>query len=245
MRIFLYFLLLVFLFGLSKTNVSAQYLNSDSAFLSGAANTGRLYTNIFLDYYYKSHIDSLIRGTGVNQYSGVTKDKNAFAFRRIYLGYDYNISKKFSTELLLAAEDQLYITTLSGANTYSGDLLPKNKYSFYIKLANLRWKNIWKRTDLVVGQSNTPAFPFLTQKIWGYRNLEKTIADIRKIPSIDLGVSLQGKFDRDDKYGYSVMIGNGTGARVENDRFKRLYGEIYGKFFNKKIIFLLKLIKVF
>jgi hypothetical protein len=28
-----------------------------------------------------------------------------FQFRRIYLGYDYNISKKFTAELLLAAED--------------------------------------------------------------------------------------------------------------------------------------------
>src|SRR5882762_9052431 len=85
----------------------AQYLwNSDSAFKAGTANSGRIWGYMFGDYYLKGHSDSLNRG-GSNQYSGTNfpKNKSAFQFRRIYLGYDYNITNKFSAELLLAAED--------------------------------------------------------------------------------------------------------------------------------------------
>ena len=67
-----------------------------------------------------------------------------FQFRRIYLGYDYNISKKFSAELLLAAEDNFPpgappvgsaagTTTTFAAGNSTGDLLTNQKLTFYIK----------------------------------------------------------------------------------------------------------------
>ena len=155
------------------TGAMAQYtFNSDSAFKAGNPNSGRIWGYAFGDFYYKQHSDSLVRG-GSNQYSGVPAKRNAFAFRRVYLGYDYNISKKFSAELLLAAEDNFTQTALSGTTTTTGDLLTDNKLSFYIKLADVRWKNIWKNTDLVVGQMSTPSFPLLTEKIWSYRSVER------------------------------------------------------------------------
>ena len=64
--------------------------------------SGKLWGYVFADYYYKVHADSLNRGTG--EYSGVKENANAFDFRRVYLGYDYNISEKFSAELLLSHE---------------------------------------------------------------------------------------------------------------------------------------------
>src|SRR5689334_11511398 len=152
--------------------------------------SGKLWGYAFGDYYYKAHSDPLNRG-GSNQYTGIEKDRNAFQFRRIYLGYTYEISPKFTAETLLAAEDN--ITTLAGVT--SGDLLGDNKLSLYIKLANIRWKNIWKGTDLVVGQVATPAFPLLTETVWGYRSVERTVADLRRTPSFDLGATLQGSFD--------------------------------------------------
>src|SRR6478672_5693941 len=155
--------------------------------------SGKLWGYAFGDYYYKAHSDALNRG-GANQYTGIEQGRNAFQFRRIYLGYNYDISKKFSAEMLLAAEDN--ITNRSGAT--SGDLTSNNKLTFYIKLANLRWKNIWKGTDLVIGQQSTPAFALLIEPIWGYRSIERTITDIRRTPSFDLGVGLQGKFDPDE-----------------------------------------------
>lgn len=220
-----------------SNGVKAQtMLNSDSAFKAGIPNSGRIWGYAFGDYYYKAHSDSLVRG-GSNQYTGVPKNRTAFAIRRVYLGYDYNISKKFSAEILLAAEDNFTQTNLAGTTSTSGDLLSNNKLSFYIKLANIRWKNIWKGTDLVVGQVATPAFPLLTEKIWGYRSIERTIADIRRTPSYDLGVSLQGKFDEKGNYGYNVMVGNGSSAKPENDNFKWFYGDVFAMFFDKKLVF--------
>ena len=100
-------LLLVVILFCATTSTQAQGQSSflsDSAYRTGEANTGRLWGYVFGDYYYKSHADSLNRG-GSNQYSGIPQSRNAFQFRRLYLGYDYNISKKVSSELLLAAED--------------------------------------------------------------------------------------------------------------------------------------------
>ena len=219
------------------TSAKAQYtLNSDSAFKVGSPNSGRIWGNAFGDFAYKSHSDSLARG-GANQYTGVPQSKTAFSFRRIYLGYDYNITKKFSVELLLAAEDNFNQTSPNGTNTTSGDLLTNNKYAFYIKLANLRWKNIFKGTDLVVGQVSTPAFSLLSEKLWSYRSIERTISDIRRTPSFDMGATLQGRFDSKGNYGYNVMVGNGTQAKPENDKFKWIYGDVYAMFLDKKLVF--------
>ena len=195
--------------------------------------SGKLWGYAFGDYYYKAHSDALNRG-GANQYTNIEKGRNAFQFRRIYLGYNYDITPKFSAELLLAAEDN--ITTANSAT--SGDLLSNNKLSFYIKLANIRWKNIWKGTDLVIGQAATPAFPLLIEPIWSYRSIERTISDIRRTPSFDLGATLQGKFDPETgNYGYNIMVGNGTSAKPENDKFKWFYGDIWAKFLDKKLVF--------
>jgi len=154
----LQFLLIVILF-FSTSSLKAQYLlNSDSAFKAGTANSGRIWGYMFGDYYFKGHSDSLSRG-GANQYTGIPKTRSAFQFRRIYLGYDYNISSKFSAELLLAAEDNFPAGNPPTSAALSGDQTQNNKLTFYIKLANIRWKNIWKGTDLIVGQVATPAFP--------------------------------------------------------------------------------------
>src|SRR6476646_4466072 len=79
------------------SNAIAQ--DQDSSFKP----SGKLWGYSFGDYYYKGHSDSLSRG-GANQYTGIEKGRNAFQFRRIYLGYNYDIHPKFSAELLLAAE---------------------------------------------------------------------------------------------------------------------------------------------
>ena len=90
----------------------------------------------------------------------------SFQFRRIYLGYDYNISKKFTAELLLAAEDNFPAgsppvgsaagTTTSTARNSTGDLTSNQKMTFILKNMNIRWKGIWKGTDLVIGEMSTP-----------------------------------------------------------------------------------------
>jgi hypothetical protein len=223
---------LLFLF----SSLKAQFLlNSDSAFKAGSPNSGRIWGYAFGDFYYKAHRDSMNRG-GANQYTGIPANRTAFQFRRIYLGYDYNISKKFAAELLLAAEDNAPAGNPPSSGSMSGDLLSNNKLTFYIKLANIRWKNIWKGTDLVVGQVAPPTFPLLSERIWNYRSVERTIADIRRLPSYDLGAELQGKFDAAGNYGYNLMVGNSSQARPESDNFKTFYGDVYAMFLDKKII---------
>ncbi|HEY5463987.1 MAG TPA: hypothetical protein VIJ95_12075 [Hanamia sp.] len=218
-------------------SLKAQFLvNSDSAFKAGTPNSGRLWGYTFGDFYYKAHSDSLNRG-GNNQYTGIPKNRNAFQFRRIYLGYDYNISKNFSTELLLAAEDNFPAFNPPSNSAANGDELSDGKLSFYIKLADIRWKNVWRGTDLIVGQQATPAFPLLSEKIWNYRSVERTIADIRRTPSYDMGVGLQGLFDPSTKnFGYDILIGNGTGAKPAATSFKWFYGDIYHYFLDKKVV---------
>jgi len=230
--IFLFFLVVF-----SSKEANAQYLlNSDSAFKAGSPNSGRIWGYAFGDYYYKAHSDSLNRG-GSNQYTGIPQTRTAFQFRRIYLGYDYNISKKFTAELLLAAEDNFPAGNPVTSATASGDQLQNSKLSFYIKLANVRWKNIWKGTDLIVGQVGTPTFALLSEKIWSYRSVEKTITDVRRTPSYDFGGALQGVFDPATKnLGYNLMVGNGSGAKPEADNFKWFYGDVYAYFLNKKVV---------
>ena len=186
---------------------------------------GNLWGMVFGDYAYKVHDDSLNRGTG-NPYQGMKKDMNLFQLRRVYVGYKYDINERFSTEVLLAAED----------DNSGGDLLTSGKFSPFIKLANIRWKNIFPGSDLVAGEMYTPAISMIPETIWGYRSIEKMQDDIYKTPAYDLGVSLQGHLPNNDNYGYQIMEGNGQGAKPENNGFKRFYGEVYGKFYDKKLI---------
>jgi len=222
---------------LMVTGLNAQYLiNSDSAYKAGVENSGRLWGYMFGDAYYKSHSDSLNRG-GSNQYTGIPQNRNAFQFRRIYLGYDYNVSKKISTELLLAAEDNFPAFNAPSSSAASGDELSNSKLSFYIKLADVRFKNIWKGTDFVFGQVSTPAFPGISEKVWSYRSIERTIADIRRTPSYDFGASLQGTFDPETKnFGYNVLVANGSSAKPASSSFKWFYGDVYAYLFEKHVV---------
>ena len=82
-----------------------------------------------------------------------------------------------------------------------------------------------------------PAFPLIEDKVWNYRSIESNVTDIRRTPSYDFGATLQGKFDpKKGNYGYDLMVGNGTGAKPENDNFKWFYGDVYAYFFQKRLV---------
>ena len=230
----LFFIVTFFLLAIAS---QAQYLwNNDSAFKAGQGNSGRLWGYVFGDFYYKGHSDSLNRG-GNNQYTGIPKGRNAFAFRRIYLGYDYNITSKFSAELLLAAEDNFPAFNPPSQAAANGDELSNSKETFFIKLANVRWKNIWNGTDLIVGEQVTPAFPLISERIWAYRSIERTISDIRRTPSYDMGVGLQGTFDPKTKnFGYDLLVANGTSDKPASSSYKWFYGDIYAYFLDKHFV---------
>lgn len=61
--------------------------------------------------------------------------------------------------------------------------------------------------------------------------------DMRKIGgSNDVGISLQGKLNDKGDFGYNLMIGNGSGAKPEADKFKKFYGDVYVKLMDQKIL---------
>jgi len=195
--------------------------------------SGKVWGYLFGDYAFKPHADSLKRGT--TSYSTLPKDYNSFNIRRLYFGYDYTISEKFSTTIVIAHESGVESNTVTDPS-----LTSDSKRAMYIKFANLTWKNIIPRGNLVIGQQGTPTCTTLSEKIWGYRSVEKTITDMRSpltgSSTTDLGVGLFGKFDKNENFGYEALMGNGNGAKLENNNFKKIYTSIYAWLWDKKVV---------
>jgi len=171
---------------------------------------GKVHGLVFGDYFYKLHGNS----TEVfpSQFSKVDKDFQAFQFRRLYLYYDQNINEKFFAQFLIEGNDKT--------------LDPGGKLGLVIKAAYLEWKEIITKGRLGVGLYPTPTFAGGTpEKAWNYRSVEKTVSDFRGlgIPT-DLGISLRGTFGAGNRFGYAAMIGNGTGLKPENNKYKKYYG---------------------
>ncbi len=220
----------VFVLLLFSVDAYSQKQNTDTLPYPG----GSLWGSVILDYFYKAHADQ--EGRGNYQYSGLPAATSAFQFRRIFLGYDYLIDKNFSAELLLAAEEDRQVVPSGGGAGSSGDLLTDHKFAPYIKYANLRWKHIWTGTDLVLGTMSTPLIRVISAPAWGNRTIEKTIADLNKYPTTDLGISLQGELDPlTGKAGYDLMAGTGTNVKSGTGSAGNFYGDFWLKLFHKKL----------
>ena len=216
---------------LSVTKLSAQETKDKE---DDFKPSGNLWGYVFGDYAYKMHNDTMGRGAGNVQYKGAgalsssntnyNAQTNAFQVRRVYLGYDYQFAKKFSANVVLANEQTL---------------LANNQNTFYLKYANLKWSNIFKNSDLVIGQYQTCSFAnsFNTEPLMSYRASERTIMDMHNTDgSSDLGLSLQGrawtqKTPKDSLkpaiIGYALQVGNGASATPETDIFKKVRGNVY------------------
>jgi hypothetical protein len=227
----------------------------------------RVWGYTFGDFYYDSHADNdFVGSTGVPEggagalskrggetmYNGVPTYRNAFQFRRLYLGYDYEITKKFKAEVLLASEPNANTGSATGTSIQSGDNLVDGKMAFWIKNFNIRTRDLWTGTDFVIGEMSTPSFALnepgtnaptsLSESTWAYRSIEKTITDFHKNNSYDIGAALQGTFDPATKnFGYVVMLGNNTQASLLNAStantgfYKIVYGDLWAKFLDQKL----------
>jgi hypothetical protein len=235
----------------------------------------RLWGYAFGDAYFDQHSPALavtpLGGTlgantlgKENNYYETPTNRNAFQFRRLYLGYDYEINKKFKAEVLLASEPNENTTPISSTvGVQNGDNLADGRMSFYIKNFNLRARDVWNGTDFVVGEMGTPGFALnepgtngptsLSETTWGYRSIERTITDFHKNNSYDVGVALQGTFDPATKnFGYVAMIGDNTTSALttvynpnnaisltnpapNTGFFKIFYGDLWGKFLDKHL----------
>jgi hypothetical protein len=139
----------------------------------------------------------------------IGKDLNGLLIRRIYFQLDNDLSTRFSTRFRLEADSRA--------------LTSDSKIGVYVKAAYLQIKDVIPRSSVYVGMTNTPTFES-SEEFWGYRSVEKTISDFRGLAgSADLGVSAKGSFDDGQRIGYYAMLGNGTGQRPEDNRYKRAY----------------------
>ncbi|MDB5144391.1 MAG: hypothetical protein JWQ66_3104 [Mucilaginibacter sp.] len=225
----------------------------------------RLWGYAFGDAYFDQHSPAVTSTLGKeNNYYQTPSNRNAFQFRRIYLGYDYDITKKFKAEVLLASEPTENTTPTSATSSVvNGDNTADGKLSFYIKNFNLRARDVWNGTDFVIGEMSTPGFALneggtnaptsLSEATWGYRSIERTITDFHKNNSFDVGAALQGTFDPKTKnFGYVLMVGDNTQASVttvynpnsalsnanpnpNTGFFKIFYGDLWGKFFDQHL----------
>jgi len=186
--------------------------------------TAKLSGEVFGDYYYKVESDT-ITSWGTAEFSKNKKDDNGFTLRRVYLIGSFQLAPKVSGQILYEGDD--------------GNLIPNGKRAAgNLKIAYLRISDIWPHGgSITIGAQATPTFPPFTEKIWGYRSVEKTIFDARKLGiSSDVGISISGYLDSSKTIGYIFMVGNGTAQAPENNKFKKIYGAINGALFNKKLL---------
>ncbi len=193
---------------LNQTNSISLITNGGG----GPATGANVWGYAFGDYAFVYHGDSAGRGTSM-QYKGLgaqtgTKYQNAIEIRRAYLGFNYTINEKFSAYAVL---------------DYQGDYDVNNNRTVYLKFIYFKWKNIFKGSDLKIGQqaTNSWANAYNTEALMGYRCIEKTIMDMHKVDvSADMGIALDGKLwtnKHDDSarvpsfIGYSAMIGDNSG----------------------------------
>lgn len=196
--------------------INQKIFSQDSVFTP----YGKIWGFAFGDYFYKAGGDSLITPL---EYSRFKKDDNGFEFRRIFFGYDYFLSKSFEAKFVLAYE--------------GSELTSDGKRAVFVKDAYLKWKNMFQNLDLLFGIMPTPAYTLTTEKVWGYRSIEKTIMDQRGIlSSRDFGIMLSGSFDKDKNVIYNIMAGNGRAGNLENNKHKKYYASLIFNFLKKKLI---------
>ena len=163
------------------------------------------------DHVYTGDADALPTNIDGTSYPPkvIGRDLNGFQVRRIYFQADNDLSAKFSTRFRLELD--------SKALTSDG------KITAYLKNAFIQAKNVVPGGNFFFGMMSTPNFEN-PEEFWGYRSLEKTIADFRGLgSSSDLGVELKGFVDAGHRLGYSAMVGDGTGQKPENNRYKKYY----------------------
>jgi len=176
--------------------------------LAPGQDKGRLSGLAYFDYSYNVARDTAIGGFSNKALNGV-KSFQTFQFRRFYFTYDYDIATDFTTRFRLEADESA--------------LASNGKTGVFVKDASLRWKNVFGQGDLILGVQPTPAYE-ISESVWGYRSLEKTIMDLRGIVSSrDLGVSLKGKLDGEGMFSYWVMVADGSANKPETDKYKRYF----------------------
>jgi hypothetical protein len=186
---------------------------------------GRISGLIFGDYYYNVtgepthtynatgsdadfvNIDGSTFPSGQPRVIG--RDLNGTQIRRVYFQLDNDLSIRVSSRFRLEAD--------------SKELTSGGKLGVFVKAAYVQIKDLVPRGNFLFGMVNTPTFES-SEEFWAYRAVEKTLADFRGIASSsDVGVQLRGFVDDGHRIGYNALLGDGTGQKPEDNRYKRAY----------------------
>jgi hypothetical protein len=152
---------------------------------------------------------------GKAQFASTPKDAQQFQIRRMYFTYDQPLAEKFAMQMTLESTD----STLN----------PGGRLGVYLKTAFVEWKELFGHTNFRVGLVPTLTWT-VAEKVWNYRSLEKTIADMRAFGQpVDLGVTLRGAVDAEGAVNYGVFIGNGLGSKPETNKYKKFAAEVNTK----------------
>jgi len=173
---------------------------------TSSATGQRIWGYTFGDFFWKADGDTARWGRG--EYMGTEKGMMGGSLRRLYLGYDNQISSRFSTRVLLEANP--------------GTTMANGSYGVIIKLGYLQWKApdfVFYNQQFSIGLIPTPIFSF-PEQAWGYRSVEKEALDARGIGrSVDQGISFNASFDKENNVGFILMAANGSGTRPDTDKY--------------------------
>jgi hypothetical protein len=177
---------------------------------------GKISGYMFGDYYWNlagdpnHHYDASGADSGQANIDGkkvITKDLNGLQIRRVYLQLDNDLSARYSTRVRLEADGK--------------SLTSDGKIGVAVKALYVQAKSVLPRMDVYAGLVSVPFFD-VTEEFWAYRSIEKVLPDFRGYsPSADLGLEAKGFFDPNKVFGYTALIGNGTGQKTETNRQKR------------------------
>ncbi len=154
-----------------------------------------------------------------SQEGSIQYGQHGFWLKRIYLGYNTKLSDKLSARVRFEM---------------NGKAFSEDKMVPYVKNAHLKYK-VNPEMSLSLGIIEPPSFNKV-EKFWGYRYVEKVSPDLFKMASSrDFGISLDGKFG--GNFIYSLMYGNYSSNKGEDNKGKAIYGRIgfdtknfYGEF---------------
>lgn len=211
-------ILLVASFLLSFMGLSAQEVSTNDF-----KPNGKIWGYIFGDVIYKAGGDTL--SFGRSEFAKEKKNVIGGKLRRVYFGYDYNLSEHWFVRVLFEGN--------------SGITTNKNQFTTIIKLGYLQYKiknnNIFHNAKINVGLIPTPTFAF-PEREWGYRSIEKEALDLRGFgSSVDQGISLEGSFSESKIFGYYLMVSNGVGSKPEVNKNLQYHVSIFTNLLDNRL----------
>ena len=171
---------------------------------------GDLYYNLVGDPVHRYDAKGVDQGqASIDGKKTIGRDLNGVLLRRVYFQLDNDLTVRVATRFRLEVDGK--------------ELTSGGKLGVFVKNAYLLVKQAVPRGDFLFGELTTPMFEG-SEAFWGYRSVEKTVADFWGLrSSSDLGVQLRGWADAGHHLGYSLMVGDGAGQKPEGDRFKTVY----------------------